>query len=67
MAPLLETNPYLRDPETRRRMLERNALDSSAFEGAKELKPRDTQPPATVRKKKTISTKIKATPSQFHR
>ena len=44
MASLLETNPYLRDPETRRLMLERNALDSSAFEGARGLKPRDTQP-----------------------
>ena len=56
---LLETNPYLRDPETRRRMLERNALDSSAFEGARGLKPRDaTQPPAAprtiARKKKPV-------------
>lgn len=44
MPSLLETNSYLRDPETRRLMLERNALDSSAFEGARGLKPRDTQP-----------------------
>lgn len=44
MPSLLETNPYLRDPETRRRMLERNALDLSAFEGARGLKPRETQP-----------------------
>ena len=58
MPSLLETNPYLRDPETRRRMLERNALDSSAFEGARGLKPRDPQPPSsprdTARKKKAV-------------
>ena len=52
-----ETNP-LRNPETRRRMLERNALDSSAFEGARGLKPRDAQPPAAprdnARKKKAV-------------
>jgi len=58
MTSLLETNPYLRDPETRRRMLERNALDSSAFEGARGLKPRDLQPSAaprdTARKKKAV-------------
>ena len=58
MASLLETNPYLRDPETRRRTLERNALDSSAFEGARGLKPRDPQPSSaprdTARKKKAV-------------
>ncbi len=58
MASLLETNPYLRDPETRRRMLERNALDSSAFEGARGLKPRELQTPPplreTARKKKAV-------------
>ncbi len=58
MASLLETNPYLRDPETRRRMLERNALDSSAFEGAQGLKPRDPQqsaaPRDTARKKNAV-------------
>ena len=39
MASLLETNPYLRDPETRRRMLEENAYQSSVFEGAQGLTP----------------------------
>jgi hypothetical protein len=39
MASLAETNPYLRDPEMRRRMLEEDALDSSVFEGARGLKP----------------------------
>ncbi len=67
MASLLETNPYLRDPETRRRMLERNALDSSTFEGAWGLKPRDTQPRASVRTKKNTATRIKAVPSQSHK
>jgi hypothetical protein len=39
MASLIDTNPYLRDTEARRRMLEEDALDSSAFEGARGLKP----------------------------
>lgn len=39
MAPLAETNPYIRDPETRRRLLEEDALDSSVFEGTRGLKP----------------------------
>ena len=58
MASLLETNPYLRDPETRRWMLKENALNSSAFEGARGLKSRYPQPPsapcATARKKKAV-------------
>ncbi len=37
MKPLIETNPYLRDPEQRRRMLEENAYASSVFEGARGL------------------------------
>ena len=60
MASLIETNPYLRDPETRRRMLERNALDSSAFEGARGLKPREPQPPSAPR---VIARKKKAAKS----
>lgn len=39
MASLAETNPYMRDPEMRRRLLEEDALDSSVFEGARGLKP----------------------------
>ena len=34
MLSLIEANPYLRDPETRRRMIEENVYDSSVFEGA---------------------------------
>ena len=37
MKPLSETNPFIRDPETRRRMLEENAYASSVFEGARGL------------------------------
>ncbi len=36
--PLIETNPYLRDPEKRMAMLERNAYESCRFEGARGLK-----------------------------
>ena len=43
MASLAETNPYLRDPKTRRRLLEEDALDSSVFEGARGLKARPPQ------------------------
>jgi hypothetical protein len=43
MASLAETNPYIRDPETRRRLLEEDALDSSVFEGARGLKPSSAQ------------------------
>lgn len=38
MATLAEQNPYLRDPEARRRMLEEDARQSSIFEGARGLK-----------------------------
>ena len=37
MKPLIETNPYLRDPEERRRLLEENAYTSSVVEGARGL------------------------------
>jgi hypothetical protein len=47
MKPLSQTNPYIRDPKTRRRLLEENALDSSAFEGARGLQP--LSPPAKRR------------------
>lgn len=30
---LLETNPYLKDPELRRKMLDRSIISSSAIEG----------------------------------
>ena len=38
-ASLLETNPYLRDPEALHQMLEENAYQSSVFEGAQGLTP----------------------------
>jgi len=37
MPSLAETNPCLRDPERRRRMLTDNAWQSSVFEGARGL------------------------------
>jgi hypothetical protein len=37
MPSLAETNPYLRDPEARRRLLADNAWQSSVFEGARAL------------------------------
>jgi len=35
---LVETNPYLANPERREQMLVRNAIDSSAIEGARGLR-----------------------------
>jgi hypothetical protein len=56
MASLAATNSYIRDPETRRRLLEENALDSSVFEGARGLTP--AQSSAAPRKRRsTASTK----------
>ena len=37
MKPLSETNPYIRDPEDATPLLERNARQSSVFEGARGL------------------------------
>jgi len=37
MSPLIETNHYLRDPQTRRRMIAENVYDSSVFEVLLEL------------------------------
>jgi hypothetical protein len=41
MKTLAQSNPYLRDGETRRRWLEENARESCVFEGARILKPRN--------------------------
>ena len=50
MASSIETNPYLKDPEQRRRLLERNAYDSSVFEGATGLpKPEMRRTPEELR------------------
>lgn len=45
MASLIDTNPYLRDPEERARMLEENARQSSIFEGARGI-PHPRRPSA---------------------
>jgi hypothetical protein len=50
MASLAETNPYIRDPEMRRRLLEEDALDSSVFEGARGLKPSSAHPETDKRR-----------------
>ncbi len=59
MASLAETNPYLRDPEQRRRVLEEDARQSSIFEGARGLKPPASQPEpdkrrSTASRKKSV-------------
>jgi hypothetical protein len=54
MASLAETNPHLRDPEARRRLLERNARSSSAFEGARGLKPIFPSPQVKTSRKKSV-------------
>ena len=38
MPSLMETNPYLKDPEQVRQMLEQNVRASSVMEGARGLK-----------------------------
>lgn len=44
MESLAKTNPHLRDPQNRRMLLLRNAVDSSVFEGATGLvEPDDDQ------------------------
>lgn len=56
MASLAESNPYLRDPKTRRRILEKNARASCAFEGARGLKSPSLQaedvPPRSMASRK---------------
>lgn len=51
MPSLIESNPYLRDPETRRRMIAQNVYDSSVFEGAVGL----PKPPARRKVQRTVS------------
>lgn len=60
MPPLSETNPYLRDPAQRRRLLERNARDSSAFEGARVPKPAPVQPPTPPRTSASTKKAVKS-------
>ena len=58
MKPLCETNPYIRDPEARRRMLEENAYVSSVFEGARGL-PRPQPAPRPRRAKASAKKSVK--------
>lgn len=53
---LAETNPYLRDPKKRQEILLRQALESSAFEGARGLKVQlaFSKPKAKARLKKSV-------------
>ena len=50
MKSLLESNPYLADPEYRRAMLYENARQSSIFEGARGI---PTQPLGRSRKRRS--------------
>ena len=50
MASLIETNPYLKDPEKVREMLEQNARASSVMEGARGLKSPGIQPESEIRR-----------------
>jgi hypothetical protein len=58
MASLAETNPYLRDPEMRRFLLEDNAFASSVFEGARGLTRPQQRPSA--RKRRSIASRKKS-------
>ncbi len=49
--PLTETNPYLRDPETVRRLIREDARQSSVFEGAHGLPRAERQPDVTSRRR----------------
>jgi hypothetical protein len=57
MASLAETNPYIRDPETRRRLVEENARASSIFEGARGLVPSSKPQPERVKRRSRASKK----------
>ena len=50
MASLMETNPYLKDPEKVREMLEQNARASSVMEGARGLKSPRAQNESEIRR-----------------
>jgi hypothetical protein len=57
MPTLIKTNRYLRDPQTRQRMIAENVYDSSVFEGAIGLpKPQ----PSNSRRRKMASPKKRA-------
>lgn len=48
LKPLSETNPFIRDPETRRRRIARSVYESSVFEGARGLAMPPPQTPAAT-------------------
>jgi len=50
MKSLLESNPYLADPELRKTMLYDNARQSSVFESARGI---PAQPPGRLRKRRS--------------
>jgi hypothetical protein len=56
MLPLIKTNRYLRDPQTRRRMIAENVYDSSVFEGAIGL----PKPQLSTSRRKMASAKKRA-------
>ncbi len=61
MKPLIETNPYLRDPEKREQYLERNTYDSSVFEGARGLrKPASHSAASRPRSRASVKKAVRA-------
>jgi hypothetical protein len=62
MPSLIETNPYLRDPELRKRMLMYDTYQSSVFEGARGI-PRPAQP--VSRKRRTSASAKNAAKSSY--
>jgi hypothetical protein len=57
MEPLIETNPHLRDPEVRRRLIEEDAYESSVFEGAQGLPEPVSRPAEPLRRVNASSKK----------
>ncbi len=58
MPSLAESNPYLSDPERRRRLLAVNAWQSSVFEGARGLpRPDSSQREASLRSRRRTASK----------
>ena len=53
---LIETNPYLKDPAERMRLLTENAWESSVAEGARGL-PRPEAQPLPLKRRPKASTK----------
>jgi len=60
MKTLPQSNPHLRDAETRRRWLEENARESSAFEGARGLPSGGHRGRRACRRRSTASAKKSA-------